>query len=148
MTTHAILLLGLQALFLGRVLGQILVVLDAAPWLPSLEHWYSGLLPYPVLLPAQILLLMFMSLVTYDACRRRGFWYVEKEATRKTLRVLAIVYFVAMILRYALTMAFVPELRWHGHAIPIAFHFVLAGYVLVLSLPLEERTPATRRATA
>ena len=38
--------------------------------------------------------------------------------------------------RYVLTMAFVPELRWFGHAIPIAFHCVLAAWVGALSVAL------------
>ncbi len=145
MTAHAKILIGLQTLFFGRVLGQILVALDAAPWLPAFEHWYSGLLPYPLLLPAQIVLLMFLSLVTYDACRQDGHWHVENPATKDTLRVLAIVYFTAMLLRYVLTMALVPDLRWHGHGIPIVFHFVLASYVLVLSLPAPGGEPAAGR---
>jgi hypothetical protein len=34
-----------------------------------------------------------------------------------------------MVGRWVLTMALVPELRWFGHAIPITFHFVLAGWL-------------------
>ena len=126
----------LQTMFLGRVLGQVWVVLIEPSWLPPIDRWYSGLLPYYLLLPAQILLLMLMSLVSYDALRQQGFWHVQKASTKKVLRVLALVYFLIMVSRYALTMAFVPELRWFGHAIPIFFHFVLAGYLLVLGLPV------------
>lgn len=147
MNTHAKFLLVLQALFLGRVLGQVLVVLIEPTWLPALGHWYSGLLPYHILLPAQIMLLMLMSLVSYDACRRDGYWHVSKASTRKTLRVIAIVYFAVMILRYVLTMVFVPELRWLGHTIPIFFHFVLASYLLVLSMLAAQRASASRPAT-
>ena len=68
MNVHAIWLTALQTLFLGRVLGQILVILTVPAWLPSPEHWYSGLLPYPVLLPAQILLLMFKKHQTKAIC--------------------------------------------------------------------------------
>ncbi len=145
MTRPAVWLTVLQALFLGRVLGQVEVVLAAPPWLPAAEHWQSGLLPYPLLLPAQILLLMFMSLVTYDAWRRSGLWFPRQARTRRVLRIAAYVYYTAVLLRYALTMALVPELRWLGHAIPIAFHAVLASYVLVLSLPAEAE-PRDRRA--
>ena len=42
------------ALFFVRVLGQIEVLLLAPDWLPPMAAWYSGLLPYPILLPAQI----------------------------------------------------------------------------------------------
>ncbi len=137
MYRRAISLTILQTLFLGRVLGQILAELAAPPWLPSVEHWHSGLLPYPVLLPVQILILMFMSLVTYDTFRRDGLWYVRKSKTKRILRRVAYLYMAAMALRYVLTMWLLPELRWFGHTIPIAFHFVLASYILILGLPAQ-----------
>jgi hypothetical protein len=37
----------------------------------------------------------------------------------------------SMALRYALTMIFLPEMRWLGGAIPIFFHFVLAAFLYV-----------------
>ena len=133
MSARALVLVGLQAAFFCRVIGQILVLLIEPAWLPPLEHWMSGALPYHLLLPAQILLLMWMTMATYDAVREEGYWHPGSKAARDRLRVLAIIYFAAMILRYVLTMAFLPELRWLGHTIPIAFHFVLASYLLVLS---------------
>ena len=148
MNPRAVGLLALQTMFLARVFGQIFALLAEPSWLPSLEHWMSGLLPYYILLPAQILLLIFMSLVTYDACRQDGYWHVRNQATRDTLRVLATIYFIAVILRYVMTMAFVPELRWLGHTIPIFFHFVLASYLLVLSTEVVERRTAPGQATA
>ena len=134
---RAICLAILETLFLGRVLGQILAERAAPSWLPAVEHWDSGLLPYPVLLPAQILILMFMSLVTYDTFRRNGLWYVRKYRTKRILRRVAYLYMAAMALRYVLTMALLPELRWFGQTIPIAFHFVLASYILILGLKAE-----------
>lgn len=137
MYRRAIYLTILETLFFGRVLGQIVAELTAPAWLPSVEHWQSGLLPYPVLLAAQILILMFMTLVTYDTFRRNGVWYVHKWKTKRILSRVAYLYMAAMALRYALTMALLPELRWFGHTIPIAFHFVLASYILILGLPAQ-----------
>jgi len=134
MSARAALLIALQTLFFGRVVGQVVATLAEPAWLPAPVHWFSGALPYPVLLPAQIVLLMFMSIITYDALRQAGYWHVESQRARRVLRRVAWAYFAINALRYALTMAFVPELRWTGHAIPIVFHFVLASYVLVLSL--------------
>lgn len=132
MNVRACLLLLLQALFLGRVVGQVLVVLVAPDWLPAARYWYSGLLPYPVLLPAQILLLMLMSMVTYDAFRAQGVFHPERPTTLRRLRICAYAYMAIMAARYVATMIWMPELRWFGHAIPITFHFVLATYLLVL----------------
>ena len=40
----------LTLLFALRVLGQALVVFFSVGWLPSTEHWFSGLIRYPILL--------------------------------------------------------------------------------------------------
>ncbi len=50
------------------------------------------------------------------------------------MRRVAYLYMAAMALRYILTMALVPDLRWFGHTIPITFHFVLASYILTLGI--------------
>src|SRR6516165_4376022 len=47
-------------LFVLRVAGQVLVGLGEASLLPPFERWYSGLLPYWLLLPAQIALIVLM----------------------------------------------------------------------------------------
>ena len=145
MNTRAIVLIVLQTMFLARVVGQVIVTLVEPAWLPGPEHWFSGILPYEYLLPAQILLLMFMTVVTYDAMRQDGYWHVSTDRTRKILRVVAAFYCAAMAARYALTMLFVPELRWFGHTIPIFFHFVLAGYILTLSTPIIAATAVGAR---
>jgi hypothetical protein len=43
--TRAAALWILLALFTGRVLGQLAVALDLAPFLPPMDEWQSGLLP-------------------------------------------------------------------------------------------------------
>jgi cyanate permease len=128
------LLWTLQGLFLLRVLGQVYVGLYAPESLPPWREWYSGLLPYPLLLPAQMLLLMWMSVVSYDNTRQSGRFHVESAPVRRRLRWIAALYAGVMALRYVLTMAFAPEMRWVHGTIPIAFHFVLAGYVAALTL--------------
>ena len=43
--------------------------------LPPMEHWYSGLMPYEYLLPAQIaLIVVLMTKICVDFTRRRGFF--------------------------------------------------------------------------
>ena len=54
---HARALVALTALFAARVLGQALVAFLDVPLLPPMSAWYSGLLPYPILLPTQLLIL-------------------------------------------------------------------------------------------
>ncbi len=112
-------------LFFGRVVGQIEALLLAPEWLPPMQAWYSGLLPYPVLLPAQIVLLMLMSLVTYDHVRGRGFFWPTRRAIRVGLRAFAVLYAAVMAVRLAVTM---------DGIIPVVFHWVLASFIWLVSM--------------
>lgn len=129
MSTAALLWIT-TALFLLRVVGQIEVWLLAPDWLPPMQAWYSGLLPYPLLLPAQILLLMLMAVLAY----RRTVAAPRAEQNRRGyrgLRGLALIYFAAMAVRLLWTLRMHGgEFYLHG-GIPIAFHWVLALFVLV-----------------
>lgn len=143
MNKRAGLLTLLQALFLCRVVGQVLVETMAPAWLPDARHWESGLLPYPLLLLAQLVILLAMTAHTRAAWRTSGRWYVTERNTIESLRLLAGFYAAAMVLRYVLTMVFAPELRWFGHSIPIFFHLVLAAYVFALTCtPRHKLNPA------
>lgn len=143
MNSRAWLLTLLQGLFLCRVTGQLVVETAAPAWLPDSRHWESGLLPYSMLLVAQLLILLVMTAHTRDAWRTGGRWYVTERNTIESLRLLATFYALAMLLRYALTMLFAPELRWFGHSIPIFFHLVLAAYVYTLTwTPRRRPSPA------
>ena len=51
------LLVVLTLLFALRVLGQALVAFFSVRWLPSMAWWYSGLVPYPILLAIQLVML-------------------------------------------------------------------------------------------
>jgi len=146
MNKRALLLTMLQCLFLGRVLGQILARAYAPSWLPANEQWESGFLPYPLLLSAQVVILIAMSVHTRAAWQRGGRWYVTMRNTEESLRLLAVFYALAMALRYVLTMVYAPELRWFGHLIPIAFHFVLAAYVYALTWSPSEPARASKKA--
>jgi hypothetical protein len=129
------------ALFFVRVVGQIEVLLVGPSWLPPMEAWYSGLLPYPLLLPVQIALLMFMSvLAVQDRSDARagpnaaGLRVGHLTSRRhKILRSLAILYFAVMATRLIIIVhLYGPDYYLHG-AIPVAFHWVLALFVLVWS---------------
>jgi len=114
-------------LFALRVLGQVVVVTRAPRWLPANEHWYSGLMPYRYLLPAQLVLLAVMVVICVDVYRGSGFFGADWWGRAALpLLVLSWIYFVSMVVRYALTMALRPELRWFRRTIPIWFHMVLA----------------------
>ena len=131
-TPSIFLLWSCLGLFLCRVLGQVEVLLVAPQWLPAMAGWYSGLLPYPVLLPVQIVLLMGMTAIAWDRSFGPGLTEIARPRLRAWLRSFAIVYFAAMAIRFAVQgMRFGREFYLHG-AIPVAFHWVLALFLLTL----------------
>lgn len=136
---QAALLWALLALFFARVAGQIYVGLYQPATLPAWHEWYSGLLPYPWLLLSQLALLMWMTVLCYDNTRREGYFFVESSKLKRRLRWIAALYAGAMLLRYVLTMALKPEMRWLHGTIPIAFHCVLAGFIAALTLGVDKR---------
>jgi len=137
-------------LFLLRVLGQVLVVFAGATWLPSPEEWYSGLLPYPLLLPAQIAILALMARLNTQASRGRGYIAARRPRLGRALLVFAAVYAAVMVVRYVVSGTLNPERRLLPPGIiPIVFHWVLAAYLAVLgtlarSEPRSNRRPAER----
>ena len=128
----ALLLWVLLALFVCRVVGQLIVVMYAPSFLPPMKEWYSGLMPYPYLLPTQILIMGLFSRIAVDMTRGAGFWAQPKPMLGMWLRNFGIVYFLSIVVRYALRMSWYPEERWFGGTIPIIFHWMLASYLIVL----------------
>ena len=94
-----------------------------------MAEWYSGLIPYPILLSLQGLMLALMIKICVDFSRGRGFFVVQKKTMGRCLIWVSYLYFTSMVLRYGITMAMHPERRWLGGTIPIWFHFVLAGFL-------------------
>lgn len=117
-------------LFLLRVVGQLEVLLLAPDWLPPMYDWYSGLIPYPILLPLQIVLLMIMASVVMREMQTRhhasGDW-------KRWGRGLAIVYFALMLLRLIVQLIRGADGVIEAGGIPVAFHWVLALFLLVLA---------------
>jgi hypothetical protein len=117
----------LLVLFFGRVVGQVVVVTMAPPWLPPMARWYSGLMPYRYLLPTQVVLLAAMTAMTIGVYRRSPPLGVLSAHAGSRIVWASYVYALAMAaraLRYALAT---PEHR--GVLIPIVFHFVLAAFL-------------------
>jgi hypothetical protein len=137
---HGPLLALLTLLFALRVLGQALVGFFGVTWLPAMEQWFSGLISYPTLLIIQLLMLMLMVKITGEIWRGKGAFAIPRPHWSQFLMKFSAVYAGAMVLRYALTMMLRPEKRWFGDAIPITFHFVLAGFIFVLG-HFHQRSP-------
>ena len=63
--------------FLG-VIGEVLVTFFEVDFLPPMAHWYSGLIPYQVLLPIHLLILIVQSKVSLDVSRHTGFFSIPQ----------------------------------------------------------------------
>lgn len=125
------------ALFFVRVVGQVEVLLLDPAWLPPMSAWYSGLLPYPVLLPVQIALLMFMCAIAVRGLK-------PSSARAEMWRALALIYFALMLVRLIWCVRqFGHDFYLHG-GIPIAFHWVLALFLLVWARHRVARVPVFR----
>ena len=126
------LLWALLALFVLRVAGQALVAFFDTPWLPPMERWYSGLVPYGWLLPAQLAIVALMAKICADFTRRRGFFVRPRRFFAVHWLWLGWIYLAAMILRFAV----------QGPTIPVVFHWVLAAFVIAVGLWHRRRLPA------
>jgi hypothetical protein len=145
----AALLWSCVALFASRVIGQFEVLLVAPSWLPDMEAWYSGLMPYPLLLPAQIAILMTMAVVAWNRRVRDGSFSGANPRAAAALRIFAVIYFAVMGIRLGVNISENGADFWREGAIPVAFHWVLALFALVsgrASQPMRSvRVPAQHR---
>lgn len=121
----------LLGLFCLRVSGQLLVAFFDVAFLPPMEEWYSGLLAYPYLLTAQILIIGLLIKVCLDLHRGTGVFTESRPLFAGGVLYFGYGYLAAMVLRYILRMSLYPDERWFGGTIPIVFHWVLATFVIL-----------------
>jgi len=127
-TAYAPFLWLCTVLLVGRVAGQVLVVLRAPVWLPPMEQWQSGLVPYRFLLAVQIVVLALMFSISIDFSRGAGYWVEPHPLLGRVVVYWSYAYFGAMVLRYIHRMITRPDQRWFGGTIPIIFHSIVAVF--------------------
>ena len=118
----------LAALFALRVTAQLLALVVDSPVLPRFESWHSGLLPYPLLLGTQFLILAWLA--TTASRVSRAVVQPSRKFGRLVLGVAAI-YGMTMLARLVLGATVLSEIRWFASPVPTIFHLVLAGYLFV-----------------
>jgi hypothetical protein len=133
----------LTGLFTARVSGQALVAFLGVGFLPPMEQWYSGLMPYSILLPTQLAMIVVMAVIVRDVARGTGTFSVPRRRAGPPLVWLSYLYALSMAVRYVVTMTLYPERRWFGHTIPIWFHLVLAAFVYTLGRYHADHAPAS-----
>ena len=122
---------GLLALFVLRAAGQLIVAIFSVTWLPPMEEWYSGLIPYGPLLVAQMVIIVIYAKVCWDFQRGSGFFVRTRPVFGRGVLIFGYIYFLGMVIRYIVRMSIFPEERWIGGCIPIVFHWVLAGFIIL-----------------
>ncbi len=125
----AALLWSLLGLFVLRVLGQLLAYTASPMWLPPHRRWFSGVMPYHWLLPAQLVLIAVMTPVNRAVGTGTGPLDGPNPGASWWVLVVGSLYALAMVVRTVRRMMLPPHRR--GVVIPIVFHFVLAAWVLV-----------------
>lgn len=129
---YAVALWLLLALFMCRVVGQGLVAFFDVGFLPPMAAWQSGLMDYPWLLGSQLVIVLVYGKICLDFSRGRGVAVVPRRRLGQGLLVFGGWYLLAMMTRYVVRMALYSQERWTGGSIPTFFHWVLAGFLLVL----------------
>jgi hypothetical protein len=98
-----------------------------------MEAWYSGLMPYPYLLPAQLLIIAVMTKICVDFTRRRGFFFDPRAFFAKYWLWFGYLYLAVMLGRFVFIM---------DRPIPIFFHWVLAAFVIAIGHSHRQRLKA------
>ena len=129
----SIILWSLLLAFIARVGGQMMVAMGiATDILPPMEEWHSGLLPYPLLVIFQIMIIILYGKICLDFSEGKGFWVNARRGLGIGLLIFGSTYLAGMLLRYIIRMAIFPEERWLGGTIPIFLHWVLALFLLIV----------------
>jgi len=132
----------LLGLFVLRVVGQAVVAFFHVEFLPAMQEWHSGLLPYEYLLLSQVVIIAVMVRVCVDFTRGFGFFVSPLRFFAVQWLFLGYLYLAVMIVRYPIQMYLRPESRWFGGTIPIFFHWVLAVFIILIGLHHRNRLKA------
>jgi hypothetical protein len=118
----------LTALLFLRVIGQLIVYFTAPKWLPPMAQWQSGLVPYPLLVVVQAVVLALMASISIDFSRGEGYWTEPHPWIGGAAYWWSYLYPGAMVVRYLVRMTRRPDQRWAGGTIPIIFHALAATF--------------------
>ncbi len=127
-----ILLVGLYALFLFRVLIELVTRLFP-DYFGSAQVYSSGLISYSWLLAAQLSILWWMTNVVRfnkDTSTYEQSWLIH------WIRVFALAYFCFMAVRFAIAITGLSNSVFFSKPIPAFFHCVIAMFIYVQALPV------------
>ena len=134
-------LLGIA--FFGRVAGHIVQFTIPVAFLPPLESFKGSELSDPVLVAAQIvILILFVVAVRRMAA---GSSVIALRWTYPAI-VLGVIYFLVMTARLVLGLTILADEKWFAAPIPASFHLVLASALMLIGA--YDRSRVTRGSAA
>ena len=117
----------LTGLFAFRVVAQpAALAFDGV--LPSFNSWDGGVLPYPVLLVTQLVILGWLARTAWRFTTGK---FVPRRQIGRAALTFGGVYFAVMFLRLLLGATALSHVRWFASPLPAVFHLVLATYLLL-----------------
>jgi len=119
----------LLATFVMRVVAQLALAVMNIPFLPPFEAWYSGAIPYPLLLALQIVIVGVCTSVAY---RFRCQLVRPKRWLGICLLGFGAIYFTLMFVRLGAGLSGLSDVLWFNRPIPSFFHLILAMFVLLV----------------
>ncbi|MEQ8288140.1 MAG: sterol desaturase family protein [Gammaproteobacteria bacterium] len=134
---YCYILIFLFALFLFRVLAQLLQFFYPVSFLPPFAAWQSGALSYSWLLFFQVIICLFCVRVIFQL-RKRTLEISYKAG--KIYLFLGGLYLVIMLYRLVAGFSFASNHPWYSAHLPIYFHLVLAAFLIVMGLYHCNRT--------
>lgn len=133
-------LLALIGLFVFRVLAQLVQSLTPLPWLPPFEAWHGAVLPYPLLLACQIVIIAALAVIIWRVGSDR---VVPRPWKFRLCFVLGVPYFLFMAFRLAAGLTFLSDHPWFAKSLPAFFHIVLASFLLLLGHYIQGKARAS-----
>ena len=126
---YAIWLWGLLGLFFFRVLAQLVQAMTPVSFLPTFEQWHSDVIPYPLLLLIQLVILVFLVKTAWDFSRGG---VQGSRISGKIWIAFGSMYFMIMGIRLSLGLTLLSDHYWFSNYLPTFFHLVLAAFLLTI----------------
>lgn len=122
-------MLLMAGLFGLRVLAQLIQAIYPLPFIPPFQAWHGAVMPYPVLVVSQFLIILVMAVVLL---RVKAGAVVPRRWKYRVCFSLGGLYFSFMAFRLIAGLTFLSDHPWFSKSLPAFFHVVLAAFILLL----------------
>ena len=128
----------MTGLFAMRVLAQGIQALYPVPFLPPFQAWHGDVLPYPLLVISQIIILFVLAGILI---RVKDDTISPSPWKYRTCFTLGSIYFLFMTFRLIAGLTFMADHPWFSKSYPAFFHVVLASFILLLGHYIYKSSP-------